>query len=174
MAQLTKSLRKGWTIGALTAWALGGCTWFGPPPEPTLNADQVLSTAAAIAEQTRNAATPTFTLAPASPRATVPLETGTPTPTGTPTSAVVTADYNANVRSGPGENYPVIDVFLQGETAAAVGKYDDPVGGRWWSIHRLAQGLDGWVWGGAATFSGDDASVPFLVPPATPTKTPVP
>lgn len=172
MAQLSKSFRRGWTVSALAAWALGGCTLFGPPATPTLTADQVLSTAQAIAEQTRRAATPTFTLAPASPTATVPLETGTPTPTGTPTSAVVKASYNANVRSGPGENYPVIDVFLQGETAAAVGKYDDPVDGRWWSIHRLAQGLDGWVWGGAVVFSGDDASVPFLVPPPTPTGTP--
>jgi hypothetical protein len=161
-------------VWALTAWGLGGCTLFGPAPTPTLSADAVLSTAQAIAEQTRSAATPTFTLAPVSPTATLPLETGTPTPTATSTSAVVTANYNANVRSGPGENYLVIDVFLQGETAAAVGKYDDPIGGRWWSIHRLAQGIDGWVWGGAVVFSGEDASVPFLIPPPTPTKTPVP
>ena len=174
MVKLSMSLRRGGVVCALTAWALGGCTLFGPAPTPTLSADQVLSTAQAIAEQTRSAATPTFTPAPPSPTATLPLETGTPTPTGTPTSAVVTANYNANVRSGPGENYPVIDVFLQGETAAAVGKYDDPIGGRWWSIHRLAQGIDGWVWGGAVVFSGQDASVLFLLPPPTPTKTPEP
>jgi uncharacterized protein YraI len=136
-----------------------------------LSADEVLSTAQAIADQTRQATTPTATPQPIPPTATEPLESLTPTATATGTAPVVTADYNANVRSGPGENYPIIDVFLEGETASVVGRYDDLTSGTWWAIHRLAQGLDGWVWAGAVTFSGDESTVPFLEPPPTPTET---
>ena len=157
---------------ALTALAFGGCTFFGPRPTPTLSADDVLATAQVMVELTRNASTPTFTPAPAT--ATQPLESPTPSATATGPSPVVTANYAANVRSGPGEVYPVIDLMLQGETAAAVGRYDDLTSGRWWMIERLGAGLNGWVWGGAVTFSGDEGSVPILIPPPTPTETPSP
>jgi len=159
---------------ALAALALGGCTFFGPRPTPTLTADDVLATAQVMVELTRNASTPTFTPAPATATATQPLESPTPSATATGPAPVVTANYIANVRSGPGEVYPVIDLLLQGETAAAVGKYDDVTSGRWWMIQRLGAGLNGWVWGGAVTFSGDENSVPFLEAPPTPTETPSP
>lgn len=162
------------TFVVLAALALGGCTLFGPRPTPTLTADDVLATAQAMADLTRQATTPTFTPQPATPTATQPLESPTPSATATGPSPVVTANYIANVRSGPGEAYPVIDLFLQGETAAAVGKYDDVTSGRWWMIQRLGAGLNGWVWGGAVTFSGDENSVPFLEAPPTPENTQAP
>lgn len=171
-----KQIRARFRLACVSAiaFALGGCTLFGPRPTPTLTADDVLATAQAMADLTRQATTPTFTPQPATPTATQPLESPTPSATATGPSPVVTANYIANVRSGPGEAYPVIDLFLQGETAAAVGKYDDVTSGRWWMIQRLGAGLNGWVWGGAVTFSGDENSVPFLEAPPTPTETPSP
>jgi hypothetical protein len=163
--------RRSLACAALVALSLGGCTLFGPRPTPTLTADDVLATAQVMVELTRNASTPTFTPAPATATATQPLESPTPSATATGPSPVVTANYIANVRSGPGEVYPVIDLLLQGETAAAVGKYDDVSSGRWWMIERLGAGLNGWVWGGAVTFSGDENSVPYLEAPPTPTET---
>ena len=170
--QITARLRL--ACAALASLALGGCTLFGPRPTPTLTADDVLATAQVMAELTRNASTPTFTPQPATPTATQPLESPTPSATATGPSPVVTADRIANVRSGPGEVYPVIDLMLQGETAAAVGRYDDLTLGRWWMIERLGAGLNGWVWGGAVIFSGNEESVPILIPPPTPTETPSP
>jgi hypothetical protein len=155
------------SLAGLTA----GCTLGGPAPTPTLSANDVLNTAQAIAEQTRQAGTPTPLPATATPPPTVPAESPTPLPSATPSAPSVTADYNANVRSGPGAAYPVIDFLLEGETATVLGRFDDPDTGTWWSIHRLAQGLDGWVWTGAVTFGGDPSLVPYLEPPPTPEPT---
>ncbi|MGH2627260.1 MAG: hypothetical protein ACRDHY_11485, partial [Anaerolineales bacterium] len=141
--------------GMLAALVAGGCNFgFGPRPTPTLTADEVIATAQAMAELTRQAGPPSPTPQPATATATPPLESQTPSPTATGPSPVVTANYTANVRSGPSEIYPVIDFMLQGETAAAVGRYDDVTSGRWWMIERLGAGLNGWVWGGAVSFSG--------------------
>jgi len=43
--------------------------------------------------------------------------------------------------------------------------------GTWWYIKRIGQGLNGWVWGGAVTFSGDATGIPYLEAPPTPTAT---
>jgi uncharacterized protein YraI len=80
----------------------------------------------------------------------------------------VTAKYNVAVRSGPGEEYPAIDLFLQGQTAQVFGRIDDTPIGTWWMIHRIGQGLDGWVWGGATDLSGGEGGIPILTPPPTP------
>jgi uncharacterized protein YraI len=135
---------------------------------PTISSDDVLKTAEAIAEATRNAATPTPSQTPLTPTATEILETATPEATTTPLSPVVVADYNANVRTGPDEIFPAIDVLLQGAQANVVGRYQNEVNGTWWSIRRIGGGLDGWVWGGAVTLSGDANLVPFLESPPTP------
>jgi hypothetical protein len=148
-----------------------GCTLGGPPPTPTLSPADVLSTAQAIAELTRQATTPTARPPTDTPSPTIPAESPTPSATLTPTTPSVTADFNANVRSGPGAEYPVIDFLLQGEVASVLGRFDNPENGTWWYIHRLAQGLDGWVWSGAVTFGGDIAQVPYLEPPPTPEPT---
>lgn len=135
---------------------------------PTISSDDVLKTAEAIAAATRNAATATPSQTPITPTATEILETVTPAATATPLSPIVVADYNANVRSGPDEAFPAIDVFLQGDEADVLGRYQNSGNGTWWSIHRVAGGLDGWVWGGAVTLSGDANLVQFLESPPTP------
>jgi hypothetical protein len=140
----------------------------GPAATSTITSEDVLMTAEAIAEATRNAVPPTASPTPVTPTATAVLETATPLATSTPLSPIVAADYNANVRSGPDEVFPAIDILLQGNTANVVGRYTNPANGIWWSIRRTGPGLNGWVWGGAVTLSGDANLVPFLVSPPTP------
>jgi uncharacterized protein YraI len=135
---------------------------------PTISSDDVLKTAEAIAEATRSAASPTATETPLTPTPTEVLETATPQATSTPLSPIVVADYNANVRSGPDEAFPVIDFLLEGDQANVVGRYQNETNGTWWSIRRIGKGLDGWVWGGAVTLSGDAGQVPSLESPPTP------
>jgi uncharacterized protein YraI len=106
------------------------------------------------------------------PTSSEPSMTSTPAATSTSTSALATADQTANVRTGPGTGYEWIDFLYQGQSAEIVGRYESEVDGTWWRIHRLGQGLDGWVWGGVITASGDLSGVPYLLPPPTPTPAP--
>jgi dipeptidyl aminopeptidase/acylaminoacyl peptidase/uncharacterized protein YraI len=69
-----------------------------------------------------------------------------------------------NVRTGPGVNYPVIDVLLQGDQIPVIG-HDTPSG--WWQV-QLEDGRSGWVSGGAAyvqEVSGDTENVPEVTAP---------
>lgn len=63
-----------------------------------------------------------------------------------------------NVRSGPWVNHPVIDVLLQGDQVAIIGRHT-PTG--WWQV-RLEDGSTGWVTGKSTyvRVSGDTSSVP--------------
>lgn len=161
----------------LVALLLVGCNFgapAGPTEAPTLSSDDVLRTAEAIAQATRNAATATSTRAPATPTATVVAETATPEPTATPSSPVLTADYNANVRSGPDEVFDAIDFLLQGDQAEVVGRYLNEENGTWYYIRRIDEGRDGWIWAGAVTFFGNENVIPELESPPTPTPGPSP
>ena len=162
-----------WLFGVILLFALGACNLSSQESStPTPSSEQVLVTARAIAQSTLDAASPTPTLAPPSDTPGPPTETPTPGPTDTPSITTAVADYNANIRSGPGEEYEIIDFILAGEAGEIVGRYDDTPIGTWWLIRRFGEtGRDGWVWEGAVTLSGNDASVPVLEPPPTPTPT---
>lgn len=161
------------TIAALL---LTGCTFgAGADQTPTPSGEQVLQTAEAAARQTREAFSPTPTRILQTATPTAPLVTGTATLTSTPSTAVATADVTANVRTGPGSMYDWVDFLYQGESAEVVGRYESDesvAGGTWWMIHRTGQGLDGWVWGGVVTVSGDTSGIPYLIPPPSPTPGP--
>ena len=132
--------------------------------QPTRSSEDVLRTAEAIAEMTRQSSTNTPEPIPTEviPSATVVELSPTPKPTETPISPKVRADYNANVRSGPDEVYPVIDFFLAGEEADVIGLNIHPTMGTWWYIKRIGQGLNGWVWGGRSPFLGMQLESPTL------------
>ena len=152
--------------------ALYGCSTV--PEVSSRSSEDVLRTAEAIAQQTRQSSTatpvvPTETATPEPPEV-----TSTPQLTATPEIPMLEALYNANVRSGPDENYPIIDIFFQEQRAEVVGRYDHPNLGSWWFIRRIGEGLNGWVWGGAVNFYGNPALVPFFEPPPTPTSSPEP
>lgn len=157
----------------LLAVLLAGCNLPGrQPATPTLSSDQVLQTAQAIAQATLAAATPTPTQLPPSPTPAPPTDTPEPSPTGTPSSPIVTANYNANIRRGPGEGYEGLDFLLGGAQAAVLGRYDNSPIGTWWYIRPISGGREGWVWSGAVSFSGSDFGILVLTP--APTSTPVP
>lgn len=143
--------------------ALGSCSG-ARAGTPTPSAEEVIRTAEAMAERTREAATATPSPTLVTPTATqVPA---TPTPAGTPTPAVegptATANYPVKVRSGPGEEYEEVDLFLTGQMARIVGRYDNTPIGTWYLLQRIEVGKDGWVWSGAVTVSGDLSLVPVV------------
>jgi uncharacterized protein YgiM (DUF1202 family) len=84
------------------------------------------------------------------------------------------ADYNANVRSGPDEDFAIVDFLLLGDQANAVGRYLSEETGTWYYLIRLNEGINGWIWGGAVTILGDEDLIPFLDPPPEPTEGPSP
>ena len=153
------------TILLALAMALGACSG-GRGGTPTPSADDVIRTAEAMAEQTRQAATPTLSPTPMPPTATFTPATPTPAVTATPEilGPVVTADYPVKVRSGPGEEYEEVDLFLTGQMARVVGRFDDTSIGTWYLVERIDVGKDGWVWSGAVTLAGDPAVIPVVTP----------
>ena len=135
---------------------------------PTRSGEEVISTAKANAELTRQATAQTPPPTPIPPSPTVTPPTPTPEPTETLGPPIVTANYNAYIRNGPDEVYDHIDFFLEGQTADVVGQYENPISGTWWYIQRIGEGRDGWVWSGAVTLTGFAGDVPILEPPPTP------
>ena len=121
----------------------------------------------------------TPTAPPETSTPTVPPATATHTVSSTPNFAAAVAKYNVSVRSGPGEDYPILDLFLQGQSAQIIGRYEESPIGTWYLVSRIGQGINGWVWSGATDLSGDLAGVPILKAPPTPepggaTATPTP
>ena len=157
-----------WLALGLATLLASGCGLGGAPATPTINSDDVMSTAEAYAEETRQAVTATPSVTPIPPTSTIPPPTSTPLPSSTPNFPFVTAKYNVAVRGGPSEEYPVIDLFLEGQTAQVAGRLDDTPIGTWWYIIRIGQGINGWVWGGATDLTGNVAGVPVLEAPPTP------
>jgi hypothetical protein len=73
---------------------------------------------------------------------------------------VVAQGDGVNVRSGPGETFPVIGRLEPGTQARMTGRYGD-----WWQIDY--GGAPGWVAGWVVTAS-DTEDVPEVVPPPSP------
>ena len=163
-------------VGLMILFTLSACNFSSQEADtPSPSSEQVLQTAQAIAQATLDAVTPTQTMAPPTDTPGPPTETLTPEPTDTPSIPTAVADYNANIRSGPGEEYEVIDFILSEEAGEIIGRYDDTPIGTWWFIRRFGEaGRDGWVWGGAVTLSGNETGVPVLEPPPTATPTEAP
>lgn len=132
--------------------------------DPTRTSGEVIGTAQARAEATRQATFQTPPPTPVTPSPTAPLVTLTPTITLTPTPSqpTVTADFNAFVRSGPDESYENIDFLLEGQSGVVIARYENEVNGTWYQIERIEQGRDGWVWSGAVTLAGDASGVPVI------------
>jgi len=89
-----------------------------------------------------------------------------PTPTGLSTTPMVTANLDANVRSGDATNYPRVGALLGGESARVLGRSSR---GNGWYYIELPDGMRGWIAPSTVTPSGDFSNVPFMNPPATST-----
>jgi uncharacterized protein YraI len=98
-----------------------------------------------------------------------PLPTAPPAP---PTAELpmVRANLNANVRSGPGTNYPVVGSMAGGEGAMVTGRNLDS---SWWQISF--QGGTAWIANSVVTANAAAATAPVVsAPPPPATNTPVP
>jgi hypothetical protein len=133
-------------------------------------------------------ATPTTSIA-AVPTVAFVIPTTTPAPTATtvipptdtPTAALPTAtntaegnlkiNQPANVRSGPGTNYPALGGLQPGETAVVIGR---DAAAQWYVIsYSAAASGQGWVSNIVSTYNGDVNSLPVIAapPPPAPTNT---
>jgi hypothetical protein len=169
---IVKTVTSGLVLAAL---GLAGCSFGavgGPTATPTLSSADVMQTAQAIAQATRDASSPTPSPTPVTPTETVPAVTDTPAATATPSSPMVTASYNAYIRTGPDEAFDYIDFLLEGKTAQVLGRFENASSGTWWYIQPSGDGLAGWIWSGAVTFSGSQSAVPSRESPPTPTPGP--
>jgi uncharacterized protein YraI len=113
------------------------------------------------------------------PEPTAPLmstPTTMPTRVLLPTAAVcaepstVQVRDRVNVRSGPGTNYPVLDVLIAGEVRVITGRAGNAA---WWLI-RLADGREGWIADQLAAVHGYTGNVPVIPAPSLNNVTPTP
>ena len=110
------------------------------------------------------------------PPATPPGEESTPAPSMTPPSSPtpeatitpwVNVSGNTNCRSGPGDVYDLIHIYLAGDQALLIGKDG---GENFWYIQHPDQSLlECWLWGKYATPVGETTALPVFTPPPTPT-----
>ncbi len=117
---------------------------------------------------------PTETVTPgpsATPTETpVPTPTETVTPTSTPTAFVRVSTQRANVRTGPGLDYPVVTQLLAGTEVTLVGRTPK---GDWVQI-CCVNGESVWIADSVVQVINDVIQLSLVVtgPPPTPTETP--
>jgi hypothetical protein len=153
-------------VGGLT---LVACANFLPKTEPPTQI--VLSEATATENQIvpTDVPLPTATLTSVPPTDTLPPPTATPTP-----EPMLTTNTSANVRSGPGTNYPPIGSLPEGGTAKVIGLDSS---GHWYVIEfEAADNGRGWVSDQVSTYNGDVTGLSVIAapPPPLPTATPIP
>ena len=163
--------------GASLILAILACNW---PPEQ-LDPPNEVQTAAALTLQailtpsgTSSASTPEIT-ATSSPRITQTSSTAisaTADSSGTPTYSVpmLTVQESTNCRTGPGEEYEVVFVYLTGKELEIVGRYDP---GNFWLV-KADESPTGtcWLWGQFVEVTGSYWAVSSVTPPPTATSAP--
>src|SRR5512145_373031 len=147
-----------------------GMTPVAQPPanEPAAVDPNAIATAVeltAIARVTEIAgsavqAMPTATVTPTS-------TTAASVPVSGPCNPTVTANVNANVRSGPGTDYDTVGSLMQGQAATIVGRNDAYT---WWYIdYPGVSGGHAWVAGSVVTSSCVPDVVQVVAAPPLPT-----
>jgi hypothetical protein len=115
---------------------------------------------------------PTATPAPPTAAPVPPTAAPTATPTDEPQKPRVVADAEANLRGGPGTNYPLIGKMQPGKEVAIIGRNTN---GDWWRIAWDGAG-QAWVAGLVVRVLGpiDTVAVAKDIPAPPPTFTPAP
>ena len=166
--------------GGLLVYALLNSREPAPPPISTL-----LPTQVAVQPSHAVVVIPTVTAPPPAASTTTAVLTDTPAPVATdapspastdvPTSAsgpVLDISKSANIRSGPGFNYPVIGGLEAGKTAPLIGR---DASAQWYVITYAASAKgQGWVSSLVSAYSGDVNSLPVIAAPPPPPPTAVP
>ena len=117
---------------------------------------------------------PTATALPATATtvATAAPITATASLTPTQSANLLTITQGANVRSGPGVNYPVVGGIAVGDTAPVVGR---DASSNWYEIsYKGGLAGQGWISAVTASYDGDKSKLPVVAPPATPAPTATP
>ncbi|HEV8525561.1 MAG TPA: SH3 domain-containing protein, partial [Terriglobales bacterium] len=124
-----------------------------------LNATLVLAMAALACNAPSSAATPTFT-----PEAAAATTTFTPAPTLDPAAGqcIATASQDANMRTGPGTDWPVVSQITGGNSAQVTGHNGDK---SWWQLNGST-----WVSASLTTLSGNCDGLLVVGFPPPPTK----
>ncbi len=104
---------------------------------------------------------PIATPVPPAPTDTPATLPDTPTPESTP-FAISSGDFNVNIRSGPGVDFPRIGKLPMGGSMAVVGK---TANGEWWQV-CCVDGQSGWVWADVVEVNGplDNVPIPLDLP----------
>ena len=119
------------------------------------------ATAIVIPTVTPQVAAPTVEAATVTPVATDTAEAPTDSPT--PSEPVLSLSQSANVRSGPGINYPVIGGLQAGTSLPVLGR---DAAASWYVISYGSS--QGWVSGQVSSYSGDASSLPVIKAPPPP------
>ena len=133
----------------------------------TIAVQNSIGTAVAQTQMAGQSAGPTIEI----PAVVVPPSSGqapTVQATAAPVAAEVrvTANTNANCRSGPAANFSLTGKLVQGDSAVVIGKNTDF--GSWWMV-RLADNTECWIVEDAITIAGDTSSINGIKSPITPT-----
>jgi hypothetical protein len=157
-----------------------------PAPEAATATSPAPATQVVLIPTTTPQPTATVTASPeptdtAAPRTATPTEaqatraTGTTTAAGateTPEGDTVTASVGANVRSGPGINYPAIGALAAGDSAPAIGRN---AGGTWFVIEfDAALNGRGWISDQVVDYPGQINDLPVIAAPPPPPATATP
>ena len=129
---MKKVMRRGWMVGVIVWLLTITCNLPGAATQvatqPTLSAEDLAATAVSIALTAQAGGN---TTQPTPPSATQSSASPTLQPTPTQCTAAVTANTDANVRSGPGTAYDAIGYLPTGGTARVAGQNDART---WWYI----------------------------------------
>jgi uncharacterized protein YgiM (DUF1202 family) len=82
----------------------------------------------------------------------------------------VVAVEQANVRSGPGTEYPIIAVYVQGAALTLTGRNRSGT----WLVVRGPDGREGWMAVTTLKVTGDASTLSEIAAPPTPTPSPTP
>jgi hypothetical protein len=95
-----------------------------------------------------------------------------PTETQTPDADSVTTTVGANVRSGPGVNYPPVGALEEGVNAPVIGRN---AAGTWFVIEFSGGfGGEGWISGQVVEYAGEIDDLPVVAAPPPPAATATP
>jgi uncharacterized protein YgiM (DUF1202 family) len=136
-------------------------------PVSTQVAQMVASTETAQADLANQATASQAALSTDTPQFTfTPSIIPTLTFTFTPTVPMVSVSVATNCRSGPGNQYSILEVLAVGQSAQLVGQ-NTQIG--YWIIQLSSASGTCWLWNQYATATGNTSGLPLVSPPPTPT-----
>ncbi len=143
-----------------------------PPPNEVQTAAALTLQAILTPSLTSTASSPEITDTP-SPRVTRTVTVEVSPTTSIPSTnsiPIATVREATNCRTGPGETYDVVVVYLAGRELEIVGRYDP---GNFWLVKSNESPAGTcWLWGEFVDVTGSFERVPSVTPPATATGAP--